>query len=201
MELILQLAVAGLMIGTLYGLIGFTQTLMFRSTGVLSFAHAAFALVGGYTYTGLVCRHRTATLSATACDPFLAPWQAACIAVLASITMALLVERLVIRPLQHADPVIKSIATAAVLALASGVVLQVFGLQARNLPPNGALVPAGGITVFGVAVEWARLLMFGVSILLVAGLALLLRRSWLGLGVRAAGQLAVPVLFRMRRTI
>jgi ABC-type branched-subunit amino acid transport system permease subunit len=31
--------------------------------------------------------------------------------------------------------------------------------------------------------------MFGVSILLVAGLALLLRRSWLGLGVRAAGQL------------
>ena len=52
MDLIIQLGVAGLMLGTLYGLIGFTQTLMFRSTGVLSFAHAAFALVERTPTTG-----------------------------------------------------------------------------------------------------------------------------------------------------
>ena len=124
-----------------------------------------------------------------ACDPFLAPWQAAIIAVLVSVAMALVVERVVIRPLQHADALIKSLATAAVLALSSGVVLQIFGLSARNLPQDKALVPAGGFTLFGVVVEWERLLMFVASLALVAGLGWLLRRSWLGLGVRAAGQL------------
>ena len=45
MNIVLSLIVAGIMVGTLYGLMGFTLTLMFRSTGVLSFAHAGFALI------------------------------------------------------------------------------------------------------------------------------------------------------------
>ena len=56
MEIVLSLAVAGVMVGTLYGLLGFTVTLTFRSTGVLSFAPAGFGLIAAYMYTGFSCR-------------------------------------------------------------------------------------------------------------------------------------------------
>jgi branched-chain amino acid transport system permease protein len=186
---IAQLVVVGLMLGSLYGLLGFTLTLMFRSTGVLSFAHAGFALIGSYLYSGLSCPPKTVAGQASACSPVLPPWQAATVSIIVTTIVALLVERLIMRPLQDSDTATKSVATAAVLGLSSGIVLQIFGTTPRYLPADQGLAPAGGFRMFGVTVDWQRALIFAASVVLVALVALFLRRSWFGLGVRAAGQL------------
>jgi sulfate-transporting ATPase len=185
-KIVLSLAVAGVMVGTLYGLVGLTLTLMFRSTGVLSFAHAGFAIVASYMYVGFSCR----TGSALQCggDPLLPPYPAAFVSIVTVTVVALVMERLVIWPLRYAGSTVKSIATAAILGLCSGVMLQIYGPQPRNVPAAQQLVPSGGFTLFDVVVNWQRASIFVVSVALVVVLSVLLRRTWFGLGLRAAGQ-------------
>ena len=50
----LEAGISGLFTGAGYALIAVTITLMYRSTGVLSFAHAAFAALSAYLYIDLV---------------------------------------------------------------------------------------------------------------------------------------------------
>src|SRR5581483_9838185 len=161
--------------------------LMFRSSGVLSFAHAGFALIAAFSYAGFSCR--TAGGGAQ-CQPhpYLPPFLAAVASIAITTVVALVVERLVMRPLEGASATTKIIATAAVLGLAAGVMLQIFGPQPRYTPPSQQLVPHGGFTLLGVVVNWQRATIFIVSIILVALLGVLLQRTWFGLGVRAAGQ-------------
>lgn len=188
MGIVLSLMVAGLMIGTLYGLLGFTVTLTFRSTGVLSFASAGFALIGSYVYAGLSCRMGSRG-NCKVGEALMAPWAAMVVSVMVATLVALVVERLVIRPLQHASAAKQSIATAAVLSLCSGVMLQIYGPAPRSVPDAQQLVRAGGFTLFDVYITWQYAAIFVVSVSLVVLLSLALRRTWFGLGVRAAGQL------------
>src|SRR3954469_7581565 len=98
MDVVLTLAVSGLMIGSLYGLVGATVTTMFRTTGTLSFAHGGFALIAAFSYNGLACGE---TVSGGRCtgDAALPPWVSAVLAVLLALVTALAVERFVMRPL------------------------------------------------------------------------------------------------------
>lgn len=186
MKIVIQLLLVGLMVGTLYGMLGVTLTLMFRSTGILSFAHAGFALIGAYMYAGFACPSTTGTECGEA--RFSSPWLAAAICVVTTTVVALVVERLVIRPLQFAAVIRKSIATAAVLGLSSGVMLQVYGPQPRGVPAEEQLFPIGDVVIAGVVLDYQRLGILLVSSVLMAAIALGLRRSWFGLAVRAAGQ-------------
>ena len=187
MGIVADLAVAGLMLGTLYGLVAVTLTLMLRSSGVLSFAHAGFALIAAYLYAGFECPRSTDSLRQCG-EPLMPPAAAAVVAVLAAVAAALVVEWCVARPLERAPAATKVIATAAVLGLVSGVLLQVYGPQPRSVPEASQILPGGSFVVAGVVVNWARFTIFVVSAALVGLLGLFLRRSWFGLGVRAAGQ-------------
>jgi branched-chain amino acid transport system permease protein len=188
MEVVLSLIVAGVMLGTLYGLLGFTLTLMFRSTGVLSFAHAGFALIASFMYSGFACPTPSGGAQCAA-QPTLNPVPNAIVSVLTATVVAILLERLVIRPLQNANSAIKALATAAVLGLGSGVMLQLYGSVPRYVPPAQQLFPQGDWTIFNVVVNYQRGAIFVLSVALVVALAMVLRKSWFGLGVRAAGQL------------
>jgi branched-subunit amino acid ABC-type transport system permease component len=186
MTIVVQLLIVGLMIGTLYGLLGTTLTLMFRSTGILSFAHAGFALIGAYQYSSFACPSTRGTECGK--STFASPWIAALACIAITTLAGLVVERVVIRPLQHADVIRKSIATAAVLGLASGLMLQLHGPQPRGVPAEQELFPSGSFTVDAVVVDNQHLGILLVSAAVMLVIAALLARSWFGLGVRAAGQ-------------
>jgi sulfate-transporting ATPase len=186
-----RLLIAGVMLGTLYGLVAVTLTLMLRSTGILSFAHAAFALISAYTYGGFVCPKDNVGYRPCG-EAILHPIPAAALGILFAVVASLLVERFVARPLSHAAPATKMIATAAVLGLTGGVLLQIFGAAPRQIPiePARQILPRGNFEVAGVVIPRQNLAIFLISIGLVVLLGVVLRRSWFGLGVRAAGQLA-----------
>jgi len=186
MTLFISLVIAGVMVGALYGLVGFSLTLMFRSTGVLSFAHAGFALVAAYLYAGFSCNAGSG--GAQCGDPVLPPYAAAVVSVAVAVALALVVERLVIRPLRSANAVVKSIATAAVLGLSAGVMLQVYGPQPRAVPASQQLVVQGGLRLGDVVINYQQASIFVVSVVLIGLLSLALRGTWFGLGVRMAGQ-------------
>jgi branched-chain amino acid transport system permease protein len=187
MDVVLTLAIGGLMIGSLYGLVGVTVTVMFRTTGTLSFAHGGFALIAAYSYSGLACGK---TVSGGRCtgDAFLPPWMSALLAVLLAVVAALAVERLVMRPLANSSAVNRMIASVAVLSLGAGICLQLNGPIARTIPQRGQFLPDGAFRIGGVNVDYQRATIFVFSLALVVAIVLVLKYTWLGLALRACGQ-------------
>lgn len=187
MDVVLTLAVSGLMIGALYGLVGATVTTMFRTTGTLSFAHGGFALIAAFSYNGMACGE---TVSGSRCtgDAAFPPWVSALLAVLVAVAAALVVERLVMRPLASSSPVNRMIASVAVLSLAAGICLQLNGPLAKSIPADGHFLPDGGFDLAGVQIESQRALIFVFAVVLAAAIIAVFKFTWLGLALRACGQ-------------
>jgi sulfate-transporting ATPase len=187
---VLTLVVAGLLIGSLYGLLAVSVTVMYRTTGTLSFAHGGFALIAAYSYSGMACGKKVDGRCTG--DAALPPIGSALLAVLLAVVVALLVERLVMRPLADAPPVNRLIASVAVLALSAGVCLQLNGPFAKSVPQRGQFLPDGGITIAHVRIDYQRMAIFGIAVVLSIVLVYILKATWLGLALRACGQAPDP---------
>ncbi len=187
MDVVLTLAVSGLMIGSLYGLVGATVTTMFRTTGTLSFAHGGFALIAAYSYNGMACGK---TVSGGRCtgDATFPPWVSAVLAVGLAVVVALVVERFVMRPLAGSSPVNRMIASVAVLSLSAGLCLQLNGPIAKSVPQQGQFLPDGAFRLAGVNIDYQRATIFVFAIVLVAVMIAVFKYTWLGLALRACGQ-------------
>jgi len=170
--LVVEAGISGLFTGGGYALIAVTITLMYRSTGVLSFAHAAFAAVSAYLYIDLV-------------EGGIAKPLAAALAVTAATAYGLVVERVVIRPVRHADAATRLIATLGVLTFTSGVLLWHYGFSPLTAE---VLLPAGSVTIADVAVSYQKLAVFGVAAVSSVALAWFLERTRFGTAVRAVAE-------------
>ncbi|QYG94494.1 ABC transporter permease [Iamia sp. SCSIO 61187] len=163
----------GLFTGGAYSLIAVSITLMFRSTGVLSFAHASFAAVGAFVYVDLA-----GEVGETGWPKPLA----ALAAIVVSTAYGLVVERLAIRPVRGAPPATRLIATLAVLTLTTSALLWRYGFEPRSAPLLLADETVGiGDARFGYQ-QVAVLVTAAVS---AAALAVFLYRTRFGTAVRA----------------
>ena len=169
----LNTIIVGVFTGAAYALVAISVTLMFRSTGVLSFAHAAFAAMGAYLYADLAGNRGW-------------PRPLAALAALAvTVAYGLVVERFAIRPVRHAGSATRLMATVGVLSLTTGLLLQFFGFEPTAAP---LLLPD-----VNVAVGSLRLPLQQIAILTVAGagavgLGIFLVRTRFGSGVRAVAE-------------
>lgn len=168
----LEAAVSGVFTGGSYALVGVTITLMFRSTGVLSFAHAAFAAVAAFIYVDLG-------------DRGWALPTAALVAVAVATAYGLVVERVAVRPLVGAGAAPRSIATLGVLTFTSGLLLWHYGFAPVVAEP---LLPDRSVSVLGVAVSYQKLAVLVTAAVAAAVLAGFLDRTRFGTAVRAVAQ-------------
>lgn len=163
----------GIFTGGAYALIAVSITLMFRSTGVLSFAHAAFASVGAYVYADLSGAKEWPTVLA------------AVAALLVTMAYGMAVERLAIRPVRHGSSTTKLIATLGVLALTTGLLLLIYGFDPTSAP---LLLPDRLVSLGTLRITYQQ-----VAVLLVAGVAAgflgwFLQTTRFGIAVRAVAQ-------------
>lgn len=170
---LLQALVAGVVVGGSYALLALGVSLIFSTTGVLSFAQAAFAMFAAYFY------------SWASAEKDWNPILAAMVAVGIGTAYGLLVEWAVLRRITGSSPVTRLVATIAVLALTQGVVLQMFGFQPKAAEP---LAPNGSIFLGDLGISYQQLLVLVVTAVLVAALAQFLTRTRMGLAVRASAQ-------------
>lgn len=164
---------SGVIVGSAYALLAIGVALIFSTTGVLNFAHAAFAMLAAYVYSWASGDQEWHVVLAAA------------LAVAVGTGYGLVVERLVVRRLAGSSAASRLVATLAVLAVTQGIVLQLFGFQptiARRL------VPDGSVHVGTLGIDHQQLVVVGVTIVLVSALALFLSRTRLGLAVRASAQ-------------
>lgn len=166
----LDAAIVGVAVGGPYSLVGISLTLMFRTTGVLSFAHAAFAMIAGFTYGELAGDRRWPTLVAAA----------ASIAV--ALAVALATERFAVRPIARASAPVKLIATLGVLSVVTGLITQFLGSQPAETP---LVFPHGVVRIGGAAITYQQLAIMAITAATALGLRAFLQRSRFGTAIRA----------------
>lgn len=176
MSTIVLLVLTGLGLGALYFLIASGLSLIFGLADVLNFAHGAFLSVGAYG-TWWAARH----VSGAGAEGF-GFLLAVAFGVVAGAVVAVLVELALIRPL-YARPIQQVLVTVG-LSLAGVALLQaVWG--ADPLPFPRPAWTQETTRVLGASVPNDRFLLLGAALLVLAALLLLLRRTRLGLVIRA----------------
>ncbi len=149
-----QLLISGVAQGSIYAIVGLGLTVLYRATTVMNFAHGEMYMLGAFfVYVGL---HGLGL-------PYAGAMSAA---VLASVVLGFLVERVTIRPLLHAPHISLVMATVGLSYLFKGIARLFWGQDIFPLPPLLSVRP---IQVRGILLTSQDLLITGsVTFLLVA---------------------------------
>jgi len=168
----LQLTYDGIVIGSLYALVGLGVVIVFRTTNVLNFAHAAVATTAGYAAWALIAREGLPyPVAATA-------------AIVLGALIGLAIGALLTFVLHRTTPLEKSVATLGVTLAVGWADRTLFTDQTQAIP-----------RVFNVQIHLGELVLggHGLYVVAVAAVALaatfvLLERTRLGLAMRSLSQ-------------
>ncbi|WP_156456789.1 branched-chain amino acid ABC transporter permease [Bradyrhizobium sp. CCH5-F6] len=164
----LQFLISGLVVGSIYGLIGVGFTCIYNVTGIVNFAQGDFAMVGA--------------MSAIALNVAGVPlWLAIVLAIVITSVVAVLIERTAIQPVRG-DVMRGIIVTIGVGVVLQGMAAIVWGTDAQPMP---AFSGEKLIHLLGATVMPQSLWVIGVGIVAMGGLDLLFRRTYLGQMFRA----------------
>lgn len=172
MVALLQVTLAGIVTGSLYGLLALGIVLIYRTTGVLNFAYGA---IGG------VCTCFMAILLAGPTTNF---WLALLLAILFAVAVGIILERTFARPVLDAPVFTKAIATLALALVLQTLVQQIWPQLDQpthfSNPFEGHAMRVGGVFISAYDVT-----VLGVTAALAVVLTFFLRRSKLGIAMRA----------------
>lgn len=161
--------IVGVVTGGGYALLAVSITLMYRSTGFLSFAHAGFATLAAYLF---------ADFAGTRGWPGPA---AALVAVALTVLYGLGVER-ILRPVRNAPAATKMIATLGVAQLTTALVLLLYGFQPTSAP---LLLPDGAVRVGDLRIGHQQSATLVLAASAAVGLGWFLKTTRFGTAIRA----------------
>lgn len=169
MQAFLQLLVSGLQNGIAYGLVGLSLVLIYQTSRALNFAQGTMAAMSGYVAFEVIVNMG-------------APWVVgAIVGTAAGGLIGFGVERIAIRPLLGAPLLSLVIATLAIDSILGNVTQLLWGSDVKSLPP----IAPGDYDVGGVIIGRTYAVIALVTIVLLVALAYLLKRTRLGLSMRA----------------
>ncbi|MFC4501619.1 MULTISPECIES: branched-chain amino acid ABC transporter permease [Streptomyces] len=169
MQETLQTLVGGLSLGAVYALVAMGFSLVYRTMGLVNFAHADIAMIGAYA---------ASTFYLTSKLPFAV---AMLVAIVVTGAIGLVIER-VLRPLENKDFDLMLIGTIGFGIVLQAVAILIWGTTGRAVPSP---VRAAPLDLFGIRVRTYDLLVMGVAALAVIGLAWFLARTKRGAAMQA----------------
>jgi branched-chain amino acid transport system permease protein len=171
-ELVQEL-VNGVSLGSTYALLALGLAMVFSILGLINFAHGELVTIGGYTMWTLF-NHDV-------------PWPAVLALTLVATTLAAVaMERIAFRPLRGAS-IVTLLITSFAVSFFIQVSLQIF----VSAEPQGIGVPNWTDTVWhagDVSLPAVKIVTFAVTIVAVLLLTVFLRRTLLGIAMRAAAE-------------
>jgi branched-chain amino acid transport system permease protein len=169
-NLLVQLLLNGLIVGTLYGVVAMCFVLIYKSTQVVNFAQGEFLLIGAWTCWWLVV------------DAGLPFWLSFPLTFAFMMAFGVALQMVVLRPL-IGEPIISVIMVTIGLSIFFQAVTKwIFGADVQPFPD---IFPVKSVDVFGLQVQSAYLMSLGVSVLIMAGFAWFFKYSRMGLAMRA----------------
>ncbi|MGV9410355.1 ABC transporter permease [Nocardia sp. NPDC003693] len=165
--------IAGLVHGNAYALIAVGITLIFGVSNVINFAHGAIFAFGSVLGWWLIA------------EQGLPLWLALVLVVGTTALLGVAIDVLAVRPLRRAPAIAALLATVAVGLILENVVALIFGPDTRPFPQ---VLPTNNFQVGGIWFGTSDVVMFAITITVMAGLWSFLRYSRYGLAIRATAQ-------------
>lgn len=194
--LFLQQFLNGLSIGSVYAIFALGYTLVFSILGIINFAHGAVFTLGAYfTYTLMGGTFGFNGLLANAKFPIQLPFGLALIlgSTLAGL-VGVMIERVAFQPLrrQQSDPLLTVVSSLGVAVAIANLIQYLVGAEIYTFPANtyGNLPPAinFGTVEKPIPIRSVQIVIFGVSVLIVAILTYLINYTKFGKAMQAVAE-------------
>ncbi|WPP00654.1 branched-chain amino acid ABC transporter permease [Pseudomonas sp. HR96] len=169
MNFFLETLIGGLLAGTMYSLVAIGFVLIYKASGVFNFAQGSMLLFAALTFVSL---HEHGL-------PFAV---ALLLTLLVMVIGALLIERLVLRPLVNRSQITLFMATLGLSFIIEGLAQGLMGAQVRALDLGIEDVP---LFVGQIMISQFDLVAAGVAAVVVTLLALLFNNTRIGIALRA----------------
>jgi branched-chain amino acid transport system permease protein len=168
----IDLTLSGISTGAIYAAVALALVLIWRATRIVNFAQGAMLMVT--TYIGSAVIESSGSY-----------WLGFAVALLSGLVIGAVVERVLIRPVEHAPPLNAVIVALGLYTLLIAVAGMIWGNSPRSFPAAFSL---RGYEVGGTRLLFAPNDAFIVLVVIAValGLALLFRATTLGLRMRAA---------------
>lgn len=173
--IVLQQLINGLTIGSAYALVAIGFTMVFGVLELVNMANGAFYVLGGYlTLMFLTAFHWNFFLALLA-------------SMLITGGLGALMDRVALSPIRRrrASKIAALISTVGIGNAITNFILVFFGTETKRFPDVFEL---GKIKLGGVIITWMQLIIFAVTVLMMASLSLIVYKTKLGIGMRAIAQ-------------
>jgi branched-chain amino acid transport system permease protein len=172
MQVFLQTFVGGLSLGAIYALVAMGFSLVYRTMGLVNFAHADVMMIGAYV---------ASTFYLSAKLPFAL---AVAVAIVVTGLIGVIIER-VLRPLENKDFDLMLIGTIGFGIVLEAVAILIWGATGRAVPSP---VRAAPVDLFGI-----RIRTYNLVVLAIAGIAMVLLIGFLQRTKRGTAMQAVAM--------
>jgi branched-chain amino acid transport system permease protein len=160
---------SGITSGSIYAIVGICWVIVFLATRILNFTTGEFVMLGGmltWVFVSLELGLATGII----------------LAVVSTIILGIIIERLTIRPVRHPDEITYMVITIASAAVIKGIILITCGFQTRLIKP---FIATGPIHFLGASMTPQAALVIGVLVIITIGLSLFFNRTLFGKALRA----------------
>jgi branched-chain amino acid transport system permease protein len=186
MSFFLETLVGGLLAGVMYALVAIGFVLIYKASGVFNFAQGAMVLCAALTFVTLR-------------EHGISFWLALAIALVVMVTLAIVVERVVLRPLINRPPLTLFMATLGLSFVIEGLSQFLMGASVHELDLGIVDIP---IRIGPILVSQLDLVAAASASVLVLALSLLFSRTPVGISLRAIAddpQAALSIGIRLPR--
>lgn len=178
--LALDLFVNGLIFGLFYALMAVGLAMIFGVLKIVNFAHGEFYMIGAYVYVLVSLKLG------------ISPWIALPLAALGGTALGWLVERLLMRPLYAGYGSWSIMKDEYAVVVTFGLSLLLINLVDKIVGPypyrGPALIETSRFAVGPIMLNGQKLIAAGISLALLTGLALFIKRSLWGRQIQAVAQ-------------
>ena len=182
--MLVQQLINGLTLGGVYALVALGYTMVYGVLELINFAHGEIYMLGAYV--GIIALGLFTALGWTEAAPGLSLIGAVAAAAVYCAAVGATMERVAYRPLRRAHRLAPLISAIGVSIVLQNVVMLTQG-SADKVFPRLSDAPTT-FAVAGATVSALQLWIVGVSAALMTGLTLLIRKTRLGLAMRATAQ-------------
>jgi branched-chain amino acid transport system permease protein len=168
-----QQTLSGIASGSLFAILALAIVLIYRSTSVLNFAQGEMAMFTTFIAWSFMTRMDF--------------WLAFALAILVSAAIGAALERLVLRPVEHAPALNSVIVTLGLFTIFNGLALWIWGAQPKGFGPF-SVFKGDPICTADVCIGRLNVGILVVSFIVMALLYVLFQRTRLGLAMRATAE-------------
>ncbi|MCP5150061.1 MAG: branched-chain amino acid ABC transporter permease [Ectothiorhodospiraceae bacterium] len=164
-----EVALNGLLTGVMYSLVALGFVLIFKASGVFNFAQGVMVLFSALSLVGLM-------------EHGVPVWAALVLTVVIMVVLAMVIERVMLRPLVNQDPIILFMSTIGLTFFLEGFGETIWGSNVKRLDVG---IPDAPLDIGGVLVSTFDLWAAAIGATMVVVLAIFFQKTPIGRALRA----------------